>query len=74
MNNPNMYKIWQIFDPKRTLVAIAVFQLILALMIHFILLGSKDHNWLSDGIPPVAKPQAAKVADVSPLPASRNMN
>jgi len=69
-----MYKIWQIFDPKRTLVAIALFQIILGLMIHFILLGSKDFNWVGDGIPLVAKPQAEKVAALSPLPASRNMN
>lgn len=48
-----MHKLWQIFDPRRTLVAIAVFQIIVGLLIHFILLGSADFNWLGDGIPPI---------------------
>jgi hypothetical protein len=45
-----MHKIWQIIDPRRTLVTIVVFQVILGLLIHFILLGT-DLNWLDDGIP-----------------------
>jgi len=48
-----MHKIWQIFDPRRTLVALFSFLFVLALLIHFILLGTADFNWLSDGIPPV---------------------
>jgi len=48
-----MHKLWQIFDPRRTLVAIFVFLFILGLLIHFILLSSADFNWLGDGIPPV---------------------
>jgi len=41
-----MHKIWQIFDPRRTLVALFGFLFILALLIHFILLSSADFNWL----------------------------
>jgi light-harvesting complex 1 alpha chain len=46
-----MHKIWQIFDPRRTLVALFGFLAVLALLIHFILLSSVDFNWLGDGIP-----------------------
>lgn len=48
-----MHKIWQIFDPRRTLVAIFAFLFILGLLIHFILLSTADFNWLGDGIPPI---------------------
>lgn len=41
-----MHKIWQIFDPRRTLVALFSFLFILALLIHFILLSSAEFNWL----------------------------
>lgn len=46
-----MHKIWQIFDPRRTLVTIFAFLFVLGLLIHFILLGSENFNWLSDGVP-----------------------
>lgn len=49
-----MHKLWQIFDPRRTLVAISMFLFILGLLIHFILLSTADFNWLSDGIPAVS--------------------
>jgi light-harvesting complex 1 alpha chain len=42
-----MHKIWQIFDPRRTLVALFAFLFFLALLIHFILLSSPAFNWLS---------------------------
>ncbi|MFE8034697.1 light-harvesting antenna LH1, alpha subunit [Thiohalocapsa marina] len=42
----SMHKIWQIFDPRRTLVALFGFLFVLALLIHFILLSSADFNWL----------------------------
>lgn len=41
-----MHKLWQIFDPRRALIALAGFLFILALLIHFILLSSADFNWL----------------------------
>ena len=41
-----MHKIWQIFDPRRTLVALFAFLLGLALLIHVILLSSPKFNWL----------------------------
>jgi light-harvesting complex 1 alpha chain len=41
-----MYRIWLLFDPRRALVALAGFLLVLALIIHFILLSTDRFNWL----------------------------
>lgn len=44
-----MWKIWQLFDPRRTLVALVAFLFVLALLIHFILLSTERYNWLEEG-------------------------
>ncbi|HKM65061.1 MAG TPA: light-harvesting antenna LH1, alpha subunit [Acidisphaera sp.] len=60
-----MWRIWLIFDPRRALVGLAVFLLALALLIHFILLGTDRFNWLA-----VPHAHAAGIASQnSPLPA-----
>ena len=61
-----MWRLWMIFDPRRTLVALAVFLFVLALLIHFILLSTDRFNWL-DG------PHKAKVAasQTSAMPAAK---
>ncbi|MDJ0615039.1 MAG: light-harvesting antenna LH1, alpha subunit [Rhizobiaceae bacterium] len=41
-----MYKIWLFFDPRRVLVALAVFLFTLAILIHFILLSTDRYNFL----------------------------
>jgi len=41
-----MWKLWLLFDPRRTLVALATFLFVLALVIHFILLSTDRFNWL----------------------------
>jgi light-harvesting complex 1 alpha chain len=41
-----MWKVWHLFDPRRTLVALFAFLFILALLIHFILLSTNRFNWL----------------------------
>lgn len=41
-----MWRLWLIFDPRRTLVALAVFLFVLALLIHFILLSTDRFNWI----------------------------
>lgn len=41
-----MWRLWMIFDPRRTLVALAAFLFVLALLIHFILLSSPRYTWL----------------------------
>ena len=52
----NMYKVWKIFDPRRTLIAIFAFQVVLGLLIHLILLSTANFNWLDTAYatPPVA--------------------
>ncbi len=41
-----MFRIWMLFDPRRTLVALFTFLFVLALLIHFILLSTDRFNWL----------------------------
>ncbi len=41
-----MWRMWQIFHPQRTLVALAIFLFVLAILIHFILLSTDRFNWL----------------------------
>lgn len=41
-----MWRIWQIFDPRRSLIALATFLFALAIVIHFILLSTDRFNWL----------------------------
>jgi len=45
-----MWRIWLLFDPRRVLVAMAVFLFTLAILIHFILLSTDRFNWL-EGAP-----------------------
>jgi light-harvesting complex 1 alpha chain len=57
-----MWRMWLIFDPRRTLVALFTFLFGLALLIHFILLSTDRFNWL-DG------PRAHAAAQMAPVPA-----
>ena len=57
-----MWKVWLLFDPRRTLVALFTFLFVLALVIHFILLSTDRFNWL-DG-PRAASDRRAR-ADVT---------
>ena len=41
-----MWRIWLMFDPRRTLVALTVWLAVLALLIHFILLSTAKYNWI----------------------------
>lgn len=45
-----MWRIWLIFDPRRSLVALFAFLFALAIFIHFILLSTERFNWL-EGAP-----------------------
>ena len=60
-----MWRIWLIFDPRRALVGLFTFLLVLALLIHFILLSTDRFNWL-DG---PRTTRAAKVQQMAPMPA-----
>ncbi|GAA4036326.1 hypothetical protein GCM10022281_16070 [Sphingomonas rosea] len=63
-----MWRIWLIFDPRRTLVALFTFLFVLALLIHFILLSTDRFNWL-DG-PRAADPTAAAMSAPAAAPAA----
>ena len=41
-----MWRIWLLVDPRRLLIANAVFLFSLAIIIHFILLSTDRFNWL----------------------------
>ena len=58
-----MWRMWLLFDPRRTLIALFTFLFALALVIHFILLSTDRFNWL-DG-PHAVRGAASQVA---PLP------
>ncbi|WP_428484703.1 light-harvesting antenna LH1, alpha subunit [Rhodopila sp.] len=59
-----MWRIWLLFDPRRVLVALAIFLFVLALLIHFILLSTARFNWLEG-------PHAgATAAQMAPLPST----
>ncbi|MFZ1429911.1 MAG: light-harvesting antenna LH1, alpha subunit [Geminicoccaceae bacterium] len=60
-----MWRIWLLFDPRRTLVALFTFLFVLALMIHFILLSTDRFNWLEG---PRKAGGAASLEQMSPLP------
>jgi len=56
-----MWRIWMLFDPRRALVALAVFLFGLAIVIHFILLGTDRFNWLES-------PKKSVAAQTAPAP------
>ena len=59
-----MHRIWMIFDPQRTLIALFSFLMVLALLIHFMLLSTTRFNWIEPGASSASTP-----AGMSPLPA-----
>lgn len=63
-----MHRIWQIFDPRRSLMALFAFLFVLALVIHFILLASPGYNWISNSTAQVP------VSQMSAMPPARTMN
>ena len=61
-----MWRMWLLFDPRRTLIALFTFLFGLALLIHFILLSTDRFNWL-DG----SRAARAAATQMSPMPAPR---
>lgn len=60
-----MWRVWLLFDPRRTLIALFTFLFTLALVIHFILLSTDRFNWLEG-----PRTGVSMSAPVSPMPAS----
>ncbi len=58
-----MYRIWFLFDPRRVLVALAVFLFSLAIIIHFIVLSTDRFNWIEG---PRGARRAAEVTTTAP--------
>ena len=63
-----MWRLWLLFDPRRTLIALFTFLFTLALLIHFILLSTDRFNWW-DG--PRGLRAGAAASQATPLPATR---
>ena len=40
-----MWRVWLLFDPRRTLIALATFLFVLAILIPFIVLSTDRFNW-----------------------------
>ena len=59
-----MWRIWMLFDPRRTLIALFTFLFVLALVIHFILLSTDRFNWIEG-----SRKGAAVASQMSPMPA-----
>ncbi|MGB0127115.1 MAG: light-harvesting antenna LH1, alpha subunit [Rhodocyclaceae bacterium] len=64
-----MYKLWTIFDPRRTLIALFTFLFALGLIIHFILLSTTKYNWMESGTAPAAATPPAVTAPAAEAPA-----
>ena len=65
-----MWRLWMLFDPRRTLVALFTFLFALALLIHFILLSTDRFNWIEGSQKAAAKPTAMQMAPGQPSIAS----
>ena len=63
-----MHKIWMIFDPRRLLVANAIFLFTLAIFIHFVVLATEKYNWIEGD----SMSGAATAQYMEALPASRS--
>jgi light-harvesting complex 1 alpha chain len=59
-----MWRMWLLFDPRRTLIALFTFLFALAVVIHFVLLSTDRFNWL-DG---PSKGRAAMTQGATPPP------
>lgn len=57
-----MWRLWLLFDPRRTLVALFLFLFVLALVIHFILLSTDRFNWL-EGPKAASAPAASLIIE-----------
>ena len=61
-----MWRVWLLFDPRRVLVAMAVFLFTLAILIHFILLSTDRFNWL-EGAPLASVEQSISTVERTTL-------
>lgn len=57
-----MWRLWLMFDPRRMMIAMAVFLAVLAFFIHFLLLSTDRFNWIEG--PRASVMMEMSVADV----------
>ena len=62
-----MHRIWQLFDPRLSVMGLVSFLFALALVIHFILLMSPGFNWIS------TSQAVAPSSNMSAMPPARTM-
>ena len=62
-----MWRMWQLFDPRRALIGLFVFLFTLALLIHFILLSTPRFNWIEGPNAKHAAPAAAQLTVSDPV-------
>jgi light-harvesting complex 1 alpha chain len=62
-----------LFDPRRALIGLFAFLLVLALLIHFILLSTDRYNWLSSPGEVTGSPQMAPPSATLPGPSPSAM-
>ena len=58
-----MWRLWLLYDPRRTLTVLFIFLFGLAVVIHFIVLGTDRYNWIEG-----ARAPTAPMAQSMPLP------
>ncbi len=64
-----MWRMWQLFDPRRALIGLFVFLFTLALLIHFILLSTPRFNWIEGPNAKRTAPAAAQLVIDDPIKA-----
>lgn len=62
-----MHRVWQLFDPRLSMMGLVSFLFALALVIHFILLMSPGFNWIS------TSEAVAPASNMSAMPPARTM-
>ncbi|TPW29596.1 light-harvesting antenna LH1, alpha subunit [Pararhizobium mangrovi] len=66
-----MWRVWMLFDPRRALIGLFTFLLVLALLIHFILLSTGRYNWIENPQPVANQQQSQKQSMAMPPIAPR---
>ena len=69
MSAPAQWKLWLVLDPRTVMIGTAAWLGVLALLIHFLLLGTERFNWIDTGPNPNKKVAVMQVP-ATPAPAS----
>jgi len=67
MSAPAQWKLWLVLDPRTVMIGTAAWLGVLALLIHFLLLGTERFNWIDTGLTE-QKATAAAHAAITPAP------